>query len=133
MRNMFDDFMEELRRRQAEKEAADGQHHGGSDDTADGDAPSEGPGKDETMRSVGPDSDDTDRDDGPARPSFGRGGFRGGYGRYSGGPSDELPEIHIGRGWIIFGVIVAVQNQPTGGARFTISLPLDRHDSVPAE
>ena len=105
---MFDDFMEELRRRQAEKEAGDRQPDSGSDDAAEGSPPNETSGKDETMRSVGPDSDDTDRDDGPARPSFGRGGFRGGYGRYSGGPSDELPEIHIGRGWIIFGVIVAV-------------------------
>ena len=115
MRNMFDDFMEELRRRQAEKEAADGQHHGGSDDTADGDAPSEGPGKDETMRSVGPDNDGNDdnegnddgRDDGPSRPIFGQGGFRGGSRRYAGGPTDgEIPELHIGRGWIIFGVVI---------------------------
>lgn len=60
------------------------------------------------MRSVGPDSDDTDRDDGPERPTFGGSGFRGGYRRTTGGPSGELPELTIGKGWIIFGVILIV-------------------------
>ena len=66
------------------------------------------------MRSVGPDSDDGDRDgdrdDEPQRPVFGRGGFGGGFrgGRRPLGPTGELPELNIGRGWIIFGVIVVV-------------------------
>ena len=60
------------------------------------------------MRSVGSDSDDTDRNDEPDRPTFGGGGFRGGYRRTTGGPSGELPELNIGKGWIIFGVIMVV-------------------------
>ena len=59
------------------------------------------------MRSVGPDSDDTDRDDGNERPPFGGGGFRGGFGRATGG-SGELPELNIGRGWIILGIVAVV-------------------------
>ena len=104
--------MEELRRRQAEKEAGEAQPNGGSDDATDGNPPDDAPRKDTTMRSVGPDSGDTDSgdtdrdDDGPERPVFGRGGFRGGSRRTPGGPSGELPELNIGRGWIIFGVIV---------------------------
>ena len=59
------------------------------------------------MRSVGPDSDDTDHDDGTERPPFGGGGFRGGFGRTTGG-SGELPELKIGRGWIILGIAAVV-------------------------
>ena len=42
--------------------------------------------------------------------------------------------LSIVRGFVeAHGGHVSVQNQPAGGARFTISLPLARHDSVPAE
>ena len=65
------------------------------------------------MSSGGPDSDDTDRDeDSNPGPVFRRGGSGGSFGgsprRYSGGTSGEIPEIHIGRGWIVLGVIAAV-------------------------
>ena len=116
MPNMFDDFMEELRRRQAEAEAGRkpdaGSNGAGSDpensDPENSDPENEESREDATMRSDGPHSDDTDRDDdGPASPIFGRGGFRGGTRRYSGG-SGEIPEIHIGRGWIGLGIIALI-------------------------
>ncbi len=109
---MFDDFMEELRRREAERTAAAGQAKDKPDDAADGDPSNEGSREDETMSSDGPGSDDNDRDDedrGPS-PIFRRGGFGGGgYRRYSGGgPGGELPEFHLTRGWIVLGVAVLV-------------------------
>jgi uncharacterized membrane protein (UPF0182 family) len=105
---MFDDFMEELRRREAARAAADGQPKAGSDDTADGGPPNEGPREDDSMRSDGPDSDDTDRDKDHPRPSpiFRRGGPGGGYRRYSGGPSGQFPEFHLGRRWIVLGLVI---------------------------
>jgi uncharacterized membrane protein (UPF0182 family) len=106
MKNMFDDFLEELRRRQAEKEAAAGQPHDGSDDATNGAPASEGNREDDTMRSGGTGSDDGEHDDIPGpRPVFRRGGVGGGDRRYTRGPNDEFPEIHIGRGWIVLGVV----------------------------
>ncbi len=107
---MFDDFLKELRRRQAEQEGAGGKSSGGADDAADAGPQDDETPEDETMRSVGPDPDDNGHDDdGPPSPIFGRGGFRGGFGgrsrRYPGGPSGEMPEIHIGRGWLVVGLI----------------------------
>jgi uncharacterized protein len=107
MKNMFDDFLEELRRRQAEQQAGKGQPDDGSDGANEGDSASEGKREDDTMRSGGTGSDDGDRDDSPGpRPVFRQGGFGGGGRRYTRGPGDEFPEIHIGRGWIVLGVVV---------------------------
>jgi uncharacterized membrane protein (UPF0182 family) len=107
--NIFDDFLEELRRRQAQNEGGGEQRNGGSGDPAD-EPSGNGRRKDETMRSVGPDSDDTDHDDdGPSRPVFRDSGFRGGSGgsgRGPFGPSGDLPELKIGRGWVIAGVVI---------------------------
>jgi len=113
---MFDDFMEELRWRQAERQAAaekpsggpvdaDGQS-GGVDD-AESSPSDEGPREEANMSSDGPDGGDSGRDE-EERPSpiFRRGGPGRGYRRYPGGPSNELPEIHIGRAWVIAGLIV---------------------------
>jgi hypothetical protein len=110
---MFDDFMEELHRRQAEQEADAAKSNGGSNHGAGDGSPNEGSPEEETMSSGGPDSDDTDRDeDSNPGPVIRRGGFGGSYGggsrRYSGGSSGEIPEIHIGRGWIVLGVIAMV-------------------------
>jgi uncharacterized membrane protein (UPF0182 family) len=110
---MFDDFMEELRRRQAASAARDGQPKSGSDDAADAGPSDEGPQEDDTMSPAGSDSGDTDHDDedrGPSpifrRGGFGGGRFGGGRRRYAGGPTDgEFPEIHIGRGWMVLGAI----------------------------
>ena len=63
------------------------------------------------MSSDEADSGDNEHDD-QERPSpiFRRGGSgRGsgrGFGRYPGGPSGEIPEIHIGRGWVVVGVVI---------------------------
>ncbi len=103
---MFDDFMEELRRRQADLEAADRKSNGGSDDTADG-GPTNGSREDPRMRTGGPSSGDSDRDEDNPSPVFRKSPFGGGR-RQSYGPTDGLPEIRIGRGWIILGVIAAV-------------------------
>jgi uncharacterized membrane protein (UPF0182 family) len=108
MPNMFDDFMEELRKRQAEREAA-GKHASPAPDDAGTSSPDEGSREDAKVSSDGPDSDENEHAD-EERPSpiFRRGGPGGGSRRYPGGPSGELPEIHIGRGWVVFGVVVAV-------------------------
>ena len=106
---MFDDFMEELRQREAERKARMGQPNGGSSDAAEDEPSNTESRKDETMRSVGPDSDDADRnDEEPERPVFGGGGFRGGSRRNPLGPSGEMPEINIGRGWLILGIAALI-------------------------
>jgi hypothetical protein len=126
--NIFDDFLEELRRRQAQNEAGSEQRDGGSDDPSDGEPSDNGRRKDETMRSVGPDPDDTDRDDdGPSRPTYG-GGFRGGSGgsgRSPFGPSGDLPEINIGRGWVILAVVAVVLLVLITAFALTVNLATD--------
>jgi uncharacterized protein len=103
---MFDDFMEELRRRQAERASRDGQSGGTSDRPTDDDQPHSGPQEEPTMRSSGPDPDETDRDeDENPSPIFRPGGY-GRRRRYTGGPNDGMPEFRIGRGWIVFGVVI---------------------------
>lgn len=104
MRNMFDDFMEELRRRQAEQQAASGKPK--PDDAAGSDSPDEGPAEDDQVRSQGSDPDDKDgEDEQRPHPVFGRGGWGGGpRGPRFRRPSDDIPEFHISRGWIIFGI-----------------------------
>ncbi len=108
MPNIFDDFLEELRRRQAEQEAADARSAGGPEGAESG-PPDDGELEDKPMNSDGVGSDDNERDE-EERPSpiFRRGGPGGGYRRYSGGPSGEMPEIHIGRAWILLGIIAIV-------------------------
>jgi uncharacterized membrane protein (UPF0182 family) len=103
---MFDDFKEELRRRQAQQEAARRKQMADQGENADSGSPTEGPREDD-VRSQGSEPDETDRDDdqGP-RPVFGRGGWGGSPRRVRfRGPSDDLPEFHVGRGWIILGLV----------------------------
>ena len=99
MPNVFDEFLEELRRRQAKREAGDQANAGRSDDEVSQSARDEGPTEEKTVRSNGSGSDDSGQDDRNRPPIFPRGFSRGG-GR---GFSDEMPEIHISRGWIILG------------------------------
>lgn len=89
MRDMFKDFMDELRRRQEElsrnsgrPEGADGSH---TPDEADREAP--------TMNSKGDNTDD--RYDGDS----------GGRIRRRRTINGELPQVKIGRGWVIFGIV----------------------------
>jgi len=62
------------------------------------------------VRSQGSDPDETDRDDDQnPHPVFERGGWGGGPRRVRfRGPSGDMPEFHVGRGWIILGVAVLV-------------------------
>jgi uncharacterized protein len=115
MRDMFDDFLNELRRRQAEQrgklggEKPEGEPDsaaGSADETSDRSS-TEGPEEDTPVTSYGSDSGngaDQGDDDGGAF----RGG--GGPGRPRGprpmGPTGEMPEIHIPRGWVIFAIVV---------------------------
>ncbi len=119
--------MEELRRRQAQRDAGVDQTSGESSAAGDQE-PDSGSGKDETMRSVGPDSDDNERDDQePERPSFG-GGFRGGVGggsRRRGKSSGDIPEIKIGRGWIVLGIVFLVLLVLSSIFALTVNLSTD--------
>lgn len=110
MRNIFDEFREELRRRQVEREALQNQPRNGSDEAADGRPTTKGSPEDDTMSSDEPESGGSGRDDqerGPS-PIFRRGGSGGGYRRYSGGPSGEIPQINISRGWFVLGGIALI-------------------------
>jgi len=118
MRDAFDEFMDELRRRRAELSGSD--ESGGSD-------PDDEPGagqsaqdetsrgetrEDETVhtnRSAGSDDDQADEDESP-RP-FSRGEFGGGTRRpRSMGPRDDFPQITISRRWIVvlFAVFIGI-------------------------
>ena len=97
MPNMFDEFMEELRRRQEERE--------GGKKRSDAGATGE-PLEDETVSSHDSGSDDGghDEDERPWSPFERRRPVnRGGRG----GGSSEMPEFKLGKGWIIFGAILA--------------------------
>ncbi len=126
---MFEEFMEELRRRQAARDDANKQPKArstdatGADDRHETARSSEGPREEDTVRSNGSGSDDADRHESPAGegpagegpsgegPSgddrspwsiFERGGR--GSRRGPGGPSADLPEFHLTKGWIALGV-----------------------------
>ena len=108
---MFEEFMEELRRRQAMRDGASEQSKDGSknatgaDDHQEPARSTEGPQEEDTVRSNGSGSDDADRDEGQGSWSpFERGGF--GSRRRPGGPSNEFPEFHLSKGWIVLGVIL---------------------------
>src|ERR1035437_8280251 len=111
MPNMFEEFMEELRRRQAMRDGASEQSKDvskdatGADDRGGPARSTEGPLEDDKVRSNGSGSDDSDREE-PQRPwsPFERGG--GGSRRGSGGPSTEFPEFHLSKGWIVLGAIL---------------------------
>jgi uncharacterized protein len=111
MPNMFDEFMEELRRRQAAHDGAGKQSEAGPNeptdaDDADGPARStQGSLEDDAVSSNGSGSDDNGRDDDQNSWSpFDRAGFGSRRGR--GGPPPEMPEFHLGKGWIILGAIL---------------------------
>ena len=112
MPNMFEEFMEELRRRQAMRDGASEQPKAGSKDATGADdadeaaRSTEGPLEEDKVSSNGSGSDDANRDEGQGSWSpFERGGF--GSRRRPGGPSNELPEFHLSKGWIVLGVILA--------------------------
>jgi uncharacterized membrane protein (UPF0182 family) len=116
MRDMFDDFLDELRRRQAEQRRASGEPGAedesdpttGADAQADDHSSSEGPREETPVSSNEPDSNNgADRgDEGPG--IFRGGGYRGPRRPRSVGSDGDLPEIHVGRGWVIFGISVLV-------------------------
>src|ERR1035437_2086580 len=111
MPNMVEEFMEELRRRQAMRDRAGEQSTAGSNDAEGADdhggpaQSTEGPLEEDTVRSNGSESDDTDRDE-TERPwsPFERGGRGSRRGR--GGPSTEFPEFHLTKGWVVLGAIL---------------------------
>jgi len=108
---MFEEFMEELRRRQAMRDGASEQSKDGSknatgaDDHQEPARSTEGPLEEDTVSSNGSGSDDTDREE-TQRPwsPFERGG--GGSRRGSSGPSTEFPEFHLTKGWVVLGAIL---------------------------
>jgi len=104
MPNVFDEFLEELRRRQAAREAGGSAKSGEPGDDQSQRTQDEGPAEEQAVRSNGSGSDDSGHDDDDGRPPiFPRGYPRGNRG---GGPFDgELPELHISRGWIVLGVV----------------------------
>ena len=114
MRDMFDDFLDELRRRQAEQShksgepGAEAESDPGTDAQAGDRSSTEGPVEDTPVSSNGTDSDNGagrgDDDEGVFR----GGGYRGPRRPRSVGSDGDLPEIHIGRGWVILGVSLVV-------------------------
>src|SRR5664280_1956304 len=109
MRNMFDDFTKELRRRQAEQQAASREQAADQDEDASSASSTEGSREDDQVRSQESDPGETDRDDEDPRPIFERGGWGGGPRRVRfRGPSSDIPEFHVSRSWIILGVVVVV-------------------------
>jgi len=115
---MFDDFLDELRRRQAEAASQERRISGteGESDPGSGtDARAGRPAIDRRLTEDTPvNSNGADSDNGGDRGDEDRGVFRGGGYRgprrpRSVGSDGEMPEIHIGRGWVILGItIVAV-------------------------
>ena len=130
MRDMFDDFMDELRRRQAEQRRKSGEPGAeGEADPAAGSAPdaadrssTEGSREDGPVTSNGTDSGNgSDRDDEDQGP------FRGWTGRPRGprsvGSNGDMPQLHISRVWIVLAVVVLVV-LPLLTAFFTLGIGL---------
>jgi uncharacterized membrane protein (UPF0182 family) len=106
---MFDDFAKELRRRQAAQQAAGRKQVADQGEEAGSASSTEGPREDDQVSSQESDPGDTDRDDDGPHPIFERGGWGGGPRRARfRGPSSDMPEFHVGRGWIVVGVVVVV-------------------------
>ena len=112
MRDAFDDFMDELRRRRAAQDGPDDAGQNGSK------TPDETPGQDareddtvDTNRSgSGAEGDPEDEDEAPrpfSRESFGS-GFGGGRRARSMGPRDEFPQITISRRWVVLFIAIVV-------------------------
>jgi hypothetical protein len=120
MRDAFDEFMDELRRRRAAINGSDDAGKNGSNgesdaETAARDKPSGGEAReDETVDTnrSGPGTDgDPEGEDEAPRP-VSRGGFGGGFGgrrRTRGmGPSDDFPQINISRRWVVLFIAIIV-------------------------
>jgi uncharacterized membrane protein (UPF0182 family) len=117
MRNMFDDFMDELRRRQAEQEGktVEPQDESASEPT-DGNGsttshPSLAAGsqEDDQVNSDGSDSGNGSNQDDDDRGIFGGGGWSGRpRGPRSVNTDGDMPQIHIGRFWIVLAIILVV-------------------------
>jgi hypothetical protein len=107
---MLKDFAEELRHRQAEEQASSRKRAADRGEDAESASPTEGSREDDQVRSQGSDPDEPERDgDEDPRPIFERGGWGGGPRRTRfGSPSGDIPEFHVGRGWIILGVAALV-------------------------
>ena len=130
MRDMFNDFMDELRRRQAEQRRKSGEP--GAESEADPTAGSaseaadrsstEGSREDEPVTSNGTDSDNgSDRDDED------QGLFRSWSGRPRGprsvGSNGDMPQLHISRIWIVLAVVLLIV-LPLLTAFFTLGIGL---------
>jgi uncharacterized membrane protein (UPF0182 family) len=88
---MFDDFMEELRRRQADQRRAGAEQ-----------PPDDGVREERAVT-----ADDSDRDDNGHGPQPLSGGGWGGRTRRSGfGPSGQMPQMTIGRRWIVLAALL---------------------------
>ena len=121
MRDAFDEFMDELRRRRAAQEGPDdaakkgSSGESGAEPRAGDDAPDGETREDEavdTNRSgSGADGEPESGDDAP-RPVFRGGGFGGGFGGRrrprTVGPNDEFPQITISRKWIVLFIAIIV-------------------------
>ena len=116
MRDMFDDFLDELRRRQAEQRRKSGESGtaGESDPAAGTDAGADDQSSTEGSREAKPVSSNGAGSDNGADPGdedqgiFRGAGYRGPRRPRSVGSDGDMPEIHIGRGWVILGVTIVV-------------------------
>ena len=116
MRDAFDEFMDELRRRRAAQNGSDDAGENGSNGESDAetsarDKTSGGEAREDetvdTNRSgSGVDGEPEGEDEGP-RP-LSRGGFGGGRRSRSMGPSDDFPQITISRRWVVLFIAVVV-------------------------
>jgi uncharacterized membrane protein (UPF0182 family) len=112
---MFDDFMEELRRRQAQQRGESGRPEDGKepDSTAEegdhaADRPAaEGHTEDKSVNSGPAGSGEGGPGDDEERFGYGR-GPRGPRGPRNFGPESDFPEFHLSRRWVVFGVAFLV-------------------------
>jgi hypothetical protein len=111
MRDMFDDFLDELRRRQAEQRRKSGEPgaEGESDPNRDGRPGGRSAHRPRAQGGNAGEFKRNDSDNGADRGDEDEGIFRGGGYRgprrpRSVGSDGDMPEIHIGRGWVIFGI-----------------------------